>query len=84
MRSFRDKDLHRFHGHEHKCSGSTPTSTMHFFPFTSTFENIFVLKIISGEAPVEYDLCEVSGLHTDFQKAKVQPIGHFRYLYHTR
>ena len=36
MRSFHDKDLHRVHGHEHKCSGSTPTSSMHFFSITST------------------------------------------------
>ena len=35
------KILHCFHKHEHKCSRSTLTSSMHNFPITSLFEKLF-------------------------------------------
>ena len=37
-------NIYNFHGHEHKCSRSTPTSTMHNFSFTSLLKMFWVWK----------------------------------------
>ena len=55
-RSFHDKELHRFHGHEHKCSRSTPISSMHNFSFASPSKKCFEFEnFYLGEIPEEYD-----------------------------